>query len=241
MRAIADAHPGTFTTGAAFPNGHAAGLLALAAGARQVARGASDACIVAGVDSYIAPETLEWLEERNLLHGGGLRKNPWGFLPGEGAGALLLARAGVFERLGLTAVSSLLGFGSAFEAKGARTQTVCIGEGLTAALRAALATLPKRARVTDLYCDMNGEPGRADEYGFATLRVSEAYDPDLQCETPVDCLGDTGAASGVLFAVLAAIAAAKGYSRGTTALIHCASETGERAAATLHTPTPEER
>ena len=33
--------------------------------------GAFDACVVAGVESYLSPETLEWLEENDQLHGAG--------------------------------------------------------------------------------------------------------------------------------------------------------------------------
>jgi 3-oxoacyl-[acyl-carrier-protein] synthase-1 len=87
-----------------------------------------------------------------------------------------------------------------------------------------------------IYCDMNGEPYRADEYGFASLRVGEMYDSDCVCQTPADCLGDVGAASGVLFTVLASVAAYKGYSKGEILLVFCGSESGERSAVLLHMP-----
>ena len=70
----------------------------------------------------------------------------------------------------------MLGVGVATEAKRIKTETVCIGEGLTEAFRAALASMPVGAKVTDIYCDMNGEPYRADEFGFTALRTKEYFE-----------------------------------------------------------------
>jgi 3-oxoacyl-[acyl-carrier-protein] synthase-1 len=68
---IASRLPNRFVALATFPVGHAGGLLGLHASWRKLADGAFDACVVAGVESYLAPETLEWLEERDQLHGPG--------------------------------------------------------------------------------------------------------------------------------------------------------------------------
>ena len=65
-------------------------LLGLYASLRKMAEGVFDACVVAGVESYLDPETLEWLEENDQLHGAGRLNNAWGFVPGEAAGAALL-------------------------------------------------------------------------------------------------------------------------------------------------------
>ncbi|MGK7285192.1 hypothetical protein ACSPAB_03955 [Buttiauxella agrestis] len=53
--------------------------------------------IVVAVDSWLASESLMWLEMQHLLHGshtlyrGEARANPYGRIPGEGAAALILA------------------------------------------------------------------------------------------------------------------------------------------------------
>ena len=218
---------------AAFPSGHAAGLFALDAAVTKLAQGAFDACVVAGVDSYIEPETLEWLEENDQLHGAGPLNNAWGFIPGEGAGALLLMRHEVSERLQLAALASVLGVGAAFEPKRIKTETVCIGEGLTQAFRGALAALPDGNKVTDVYCDMNGEPYRGDEYGFTCLRTKEAFESASDFIAPADCWGDVGAAGAPLHLMLAAIAGVKGYAKGKVALAWASAEGGERGAALM--------
>ena len=218
---------------AAFPNGHAAGFLALDAAVTKLAQGALDACIVAGVDSYIEPETLEWLEKNDQLHGAGPLNNAWGFIPGEGAGALLLMRHELAETLPLAALARVLGVGTAFEPKKIKTESVCIGEGLTQAFRGALAALPDGAKVTDVYCDMNGEPYRGDEYGFTCLRTKEAFVSASDFIAPADCWGDVGAAGAPLHLILAAISGVKGYAHGRVALAWASAEGGERAAALM--------
>lgn len=236
LAAVTRRYGSLFADAALFPIGHAAGLVAFDQACRMLERGAHQACVVAGVDTYLEPETLEWIEECDQYHGAGPFNNAWGFVPGEAAGALLLVRASVAERLGLPLLARVLGSGTAFEPKRIKTETVCIGEGLTHAFRAALQGLPPAARVTDIYCDMNGEPYRADEYGFTALRTREAFERVSEFVAPADCWGDVSAAGGPLHIVLAAIAAAKGYASGPRALAWASSESGERAAALLELP-----
>lgn len=233
LKAISNKYPGVFVGIACFPNGHAAGFLALEAVVKQFAAGAIDACVVAGVDSYIEPETLEWLEECDQLHSAGPLNNAWGFIPGEAAGAALFVKGGYINRLSVDPLANLLGLGVAFEPKRIKTETVCIGEGLTQAFRAALEMMPEGTKVTDVYCDMNGEPYRADEYGFTCLRTKEYFESASDFVAPADCWGDVSAASGPLYVGLAAIAGAKSYTSGNWAFTWASSEGGERAAALI--------
>lgn len=236
--ALAGKYRDTFAAFAAFPNGHAAGLLALEAATKKLLQGEFDACVVAGVDSYLEPETLEWLEECDQLHSAGPLNNAWGFIPGEAAGAVLVMRHEFVERLRIVPLARVLGLGSAFEPKRIKTETVCIGEGLTQAFRTALQALPEGAKVTDVYCDMNGEPYRGDEYGFTCLRTKEHFESASDFTAPADCWGDVSAASGPLYIGLAAIAGAKNYANGNLAFAWASSEGGERAATVLELRRP---
>jgi 3-oxoacyl-[acyl-carrier-protein] synthase-1 len=225
-----------FVAIATFAVGHAGGLMGLSAACQRLNHGAFEACIVAGVDSYLMPETLDWLEENEQLHGAGPMNNAWGFIPGEGAGAALLLHADTLDRLGLEPLARVLSVGSAFERNRIKTQTVCIGEGLTTAFRMGLTGLPPGAQVTDVFCDMNGEPYRADEFGFACLRTREAFVSSSDFVAPADCWGDVSAATLPLTMALATIAGVKGYANGPYALLWCSSESGERGAALLELP-----
>ncbi len=205
---IATRYPGRFVAQAVLENGHAAGLLGLHASRRKMAEDAFDVCVLAGVESYLAPETLEWLEENDQLHGAGPLNNAWGFIPGEGAGAVLLATERALVRLQATPLGRVLSVGEGFEQNRIKTETICISEGLTAAFREGLSGLPADAKVTDVYCDMNGEPYRADEFGFAALRTKESFECASDFVAPADCWGDVSAASAPL-ALMLSVAASK--------------------------------
>jgi 3-oxoacyl-[acyl-carrier-protein] synthase-1 len=220
---------------AVFPNGHAAGIIALKDAARSLANGAYDVGVIAGVDSYFEPETMEWIEECDQFHGTGPLNNAWGFIPGEAAGAVLVTGVDLSPLAGASMLGRVLAVGTGFEHKRIKTETVCTGQGLTQAFHGALTGLPAGTKVTDIYCDMNGEPYRADEYGFACLRSDNRFATASEFVSPADCWGDVGAATGPLCLALAAIAASKGYARGDHALAWASSEGGERGAALIRT------
>lgn len=231
---VAERYGRLLDASARFDCGHAAALVGLDAALRKLRHDELDVCIVAGVDSYLEPETLEWLESREQLHGAGALNDAWGFVPGEGAGAVLLAGERGVAALGVQRRHGrLLGVGLAFEPKTIDSGEVCLGAGLTAALRATLDALPRGLRVSDVYCDMNGEPYRADEFGFSGLRVGTVFESLSDFVAPADCWGDVGAAGVPLHLTLAAVAQAKRYAHGALALVFASSPSGERAAALL--------
>ena len=214
-RRITDLLPKRFVAIATFQIGHAGGLIGLHATFRKLSEGSFDACVVAGVESYLSPETLEWLEQNDQLHGAGPLNNAWGFIPGEAAGAALLVSGVAVERLGMELLGQVLSVGRGFEQNKIKTETVCIGEGLTVAFREGLAGLPPGALVTDVYCDMNGEPYRADEFGFTCVRMKESFVSASDFVAPADCWGDVSAASAPLHLMLSTIAGRKAYANGS--------------------------
>ena len=228
-----------FSAFASFQNGHASGLIALQAAVQRLGHDAFDACVIAGVDSNIAPDTLEWLEQNDQLHGAGRRNNAWGFVPGEASGALLLVREKMAAKWGVSSLARIVGVGSAMEPNRIKTQTICIGEGLTLAFRNALRAVAFGEQITDVYCDMNGEPYRADEYGFTCLRTKEYFRAASDFVAPADCWGDVAAASAPLCMTLAVIAGVKRYSKGSRACVWASSEDGNRAAVILDVNRPE--
>ena len=67
--------------------GHSAGLMALEKGSKLVLNRTLEFCIIGGVDSYIDPDTLDWIEDNGQLH---TPTNAWGFVPGEAAAFCLI-------------------------------------------------------------------------------------------------------------------------------------------------------
>jgi 3-oxoacyl-[acyl-carrier-protein] synthase-1 len=216
-----------------FAVGHAAGHLALDAALKQFTASTLDVFVVAGVDSYIEPETLEWIEECDQLHGGGPLNNAWGFIPGEAAGAVLVATEEFTWRNRLPSLGEVLSVGVGREIKLIKTDAVCIGEGLTQAFRAALSALMPGEQIHNVFCDMNGEKYRADEYGFSTLRTKQHFRSATDFIAYADCWGDVGAAGVPLHIATAVISHRKRYSKGPVSFVWASSESGERGAVVI--------
>lgn len=215
--------------------GHAGGLLAIQRAGQWLESKACRVVVVAAADSYLDLDVLEWLEETGQLHGAGARNNAWGFVPGEGAAALALATRFTARELGLPVFGVVRGVGADRETKLIRTGEVCLGAGLTEAVRQATRCLEPGERLSDVYCDLNGEPYRADEYAFTVTRTRERFADPASFVAPADCWGDVGAASSLLGILLACIAGGKRYALGRSAMVWASSVGGERCAAVIAT------
>jgi 3-oxoacyl-[acyl-carrier-protein] synthase I len=210
--------------------GHAGALQGMAMAVERLGAGRAEICTVVGVDSYADPDTIEQLEENLQLLS---EKTRSGFIPGEGAGAVVLSTANARKHLRLPSLAVIRGVGTAMERRLINTDADVLGEGLSEAIAAAAG--PGAEPIDATYGDINGERYRTDEWAFALLRLS----PGLSLapyEAPSDLWGDVGAASGALGCVLAARSWARGYAPGPRALVWASSEAGLRGAAVLQRP-----
>lgn len=221
-----------------FPVGHAGGYLALDAAIKWILQDSIDACIVAGVDSYLCPETLEWLEQCEQLHGAGPLNNAWGFIPGEAAGAILITTRTNAKSLKLDSLGEIVSVGIGRETKLIKTDNVCIGKGLSSAFLAALKVFPAGQQIHNIFCDLNGETYRADEYGFTALRSKEWFLDTSDFVAPADCWGDIGAASALLHIAQSIICHRKRYGKGSLSMTWASSESGQRGAAVINAFDP---
>lgn len=213
------------------PLGHAAGVPALEAAIAALTHG-HEFCVVGGIESYFHTDTMTWLDGNRQLAGSDGRSS---FVPGEGAGFLLLSRRARRD-LGMNALASIVACATATERARIKTADLCLGEGLTAAVELAVAGLGPGERVSDIFCDINGERYRGQEWGFVCLRLARHFDDPTGYRAPADLWGDMGAASIPLFAMLACQAAARGYAKGTSSLLWAGSEAGLRGALLLRMP-----
>lgn len=213
--------------------GHASGLSAFAVATEHIRKGVLEACLVGGVDSYFHPDTMEWLDENRQLAGTVSRS---AFVPGEGAGFCLIMSAEVSKRLGLDVLARVSEVSVGREDRLIKTTDICLGEGLTSTVKSAVNKLhiPNEI-INNIICDINGERYRGEEWGFVCLRLGQYFDAPTAYQSPADCWGDTGAASGPLFAMLACQAAAGGYNTGAHTLLWASSESGLRGAIVLET------
>ncbi|MEM0962677.1 MAG: beta-ketoacyl synthase [Bacteroidota bacterium] len=216
-----------------FALGHAGGLIALQSASEWIRSGTSELCLVAGVESYFEPATMDWLEGRRQL---AVTNAPSPFIPGEAAGACLVMSDRLAARLGLSPLATVLTVANGWEDNRMGTQTVCTGEGLAATLAGAFGDLPAPRAADDVICDVNGERYRGEEWGLACLRLAPWVQDPSTYRAPADGLGDLGAAFGPVSLTLACEAGARGYANGPLTLIWSSSERGDRAAALLEIP-----
>ncbi len=218
--------------GGSTAGGHAGGMLAIYHACKTLRDGKAEFCLAGGVDTYLEPETLEWLDENEQLHSEG---NIYGFCPGEAAGFCLLTKLTTARKHGLQPLLEVVGASTAGEENKIKTETVVLGEGLGAAFRLLFEDAPIDP-VGRIICDMNGERYRGNEYGFAVIRNPGRFKDAANFETPADCWGDVGAASGPLFVSLVVEAEARNYQNAPLSLIWASSENGARAAVLLGGP-----
>lgn len=211
-------------------DGHAGGVRLLEA-AERLLRGesgpAAPAVLVGGVESYRDAAALQFIEETGRLR---TEDDPLGWIPGEGAGFLLLTTRDGAARLEATPLAALDASAAAFEPRPWYAGRATIGEGLTHALREVFAVPGAPA---ECYCDMNGESWRADEWGYAYLRTAAHHAEPLAMSHPADCWGDVGAASGPMLIALAAQRFGQRRARAARALVWAASDTSPLRAACL--------
>ena len=214
-----------------FLKGHAAGFSALTAAIETIKKGRYDACLVGGVDSYFHPDTMEWLDANRQLVGAVSRS---GFVPGEGAGFCLVMTEQACTRIGIKILACVREVGLGKETKLIKTTDMCLGEGLTATVRNAINSLHlPTEKINTIFCDVNGERYRSEEWGFVCLRLGQYFDDPAAYLSPAECWGDMGAASAPLFAMLACQAFERGYSEGSRTMLWASSESGERGVAVL--------
>ncbi|WP_342379767.1 hypothetical protein NVS55_09605 [Myxococcus stipitatus] len=173
---------------------------------------------------------MDWLDANRQLVGQGARS---GFFPGEGAGFIALASPHGLRTLRMPSLATVRGFHSGQETRLIKTDTECLGEGLAAAISGTVSCLHPKEGVDTIYCDINGERYRSEEWGFALLRTQRAFKDATAYVAPANCWGDVGAASGALLSVLAVRAWERRYARGPLALLWSSSESGLRSSVLL--------
>ncbi len=210
---------------AAVLEGHAGGVKLLLTAERLLADGVAPAVLVGGVESYRDLATLRFIERTGRLR---TEDDALGWIPGEGACFLLLTTATNAARLGVSPVVTLDAAATSIEPKPWYSGQPTIGAALTEALRAVFVSpgVP-----VETYCDLNGEPWRADEWGYVYLRTARHYVEPLALHHPADCWGDVGAASGPMLIALAAQNMMSHRSASARALVWTASDTGPLRAA----------
>jgi 3-oxoacyl-[acyl-carrier-protein] synthase-1 len=215
--------------------GHAGALLALGIATERVRAGECDLAIVGGVDSYLDADTLDWLDAAGRLSHSGRRG---GFSPGEGCGMLAIARGAACASLGLRSLGLVRDVACEQESRSADSPEGLLGEALGKAVaRACMPVARARAVLHDIYCDINGERERVDDWSFALLRGDAPFRDGTSYVMSAHQCGDLGAATPGVNVALATHAWRRRNASGPTALVWGASWAGLRGAAFLEAST----
>ena len=208
----------------ALPRGHAAAFEGLGKALASIASDKCDLCLVVAGESYLEPDTLLWLDSHKRVMATDARS---AFAPGEGAACIALGSDEARVRLGIPSLGVLRAASTAQEPNGFASGKDNLGRGLSEAIAKATANLPDDGeRIRDIYCDLNGERHRVEEWGFAALRTQRAFEDVSRYTTGSSAWGELGPASGALSVVLAVQAWQRSYARGRFALAWGSSDGG---------------
>jgi 3-oxoacyl-[acyl-carrier-protein] synthase-1 len=208
------------------------GVLSLCAEAVRLLReGRIQHAIVGGVDSHLFPAWLAPLDRAYRIRSA---RNLDGFCPGEAAAWVLLESPAKSGQRSLRPWAAIRTIASTTSTPGPTGHDA--GVGLTDVLR---QVIPARAEGPSLVvCDLNGERGRAEEWGYALSRLGRALPGPLALEHPAAILGDVGAATGAVLLAMTAHYLHTKHSERSAGVVWAASDEGERCAVLLERSSP---
>jgi 3-oxoacyl-[acyl-carrier-protein] synthase-1 len=214
--------------------GRAGGIAAIHAAAEAIRQGHTPIAIAGGAESYRDPVVLTRLDAQKRVKSA---ENLDAFIPGEGAGFLVLVSDAAAEAWGLQPLASISSAGQGFEAGHLESEAPYRGDGLAAAIGDLVRHSMPRAPFRVVYSSMNGESYWAKEWGVGALRHGAVLAPNLAIHHPADCFGDTGAAFAALASGLAAMGINDQY-RQPPCLVYASSDDGPRGAIAIDIATP---
>lgn len=183
------------------------------------------ACLILAVDSLIDARTLAWLDSQMRLK---TSETTDGLIPGEAACLTVVSRKPLTPRYLV-----VRGLGLAAEASTAINEEPFRADGLTTALKTALAEArTEMHEVAYRISDVAGESYAFEELVLAQMRNMRQTRPEQPVWHAADCIGDTGATAGLIQFAWAEQAFSRGYAPGDLAALHGSSMAfGGRAAA----------
>jgi len=206
--------------------GAASAIQAIAMARSLLAEPGVPACLILGIDSLIDARVLSWLD-----HGHRLKTSDRtdGVIPGEAACLVVASREPLSD-----APVCVHGIGVATESATLFNEEPFRAEGMKTALLGALKEAGIAMHQVDFrLSDVAGESHAFEELVLAQARLMRKVRPSQPLWHPADCVGDCGAASGLIQLAWAGEAFRRGYAPGPVAALHATSPFGLRAAAVV--------
>ena len=200
--------------------------VAMAQARALLGQGTFSRVLVAATDSLVSWPTLSHYEREDRLL---TATNSNGFMPGEGAGALLVGADG-----GADGELLCTGIGFAREAAHLESGEPLRAEGLSQAIKAALSDAGCEMHHMDFrITDLSGEQYYFKEAALALSRTLRQRKEEFDLWHPAECTGEQGAVVGAAVIAMADAACRKAFTKGPNILAHMANDAGQRAALSL--------
>ena len=179
--------------------------------------------LIAATDSLLVGQTLAYFENKERLL---TSQNSNGFIPGEGAAALVVEPATASQ--GNHLICYGLGFG--VEQAHIDSEEPLRADGLTAAIRESLGDVGCEMGDLDFrITDISGDQYYFKEASLALLRTLHKPKKEFDIWHPADCIGEVGAVMGLVMIAVLKAACEKTYSKGHCILAHLGNEDGKRS------------
>jgi len=179
--------------------------------------------LIAATDSLLVGPTLAYYEEYERLL---TSNNSNGFIPGE-AGAALVVEAGVDKQKNHLLCRGL-GFG--MESSHVYSEEPLRADGLTTAIKESLIDAGCGESILDFkITDLSGEQYYFKEASLAFSRIDRTKREEFDIWHPADCVGDVGAALGLVMVGVLKAACEKAYTKGDHILAHVGNDDGMRS------------
>lgn len=204
--------------------GHVSVAVALLQARQWIAGARMPRVLVVATDSMLSGATLADCEARDRLL---TSENSDGFIPGEGAAALLV------QPLNAHAGPQLLcrGLGFGLEHAHIDSEEPLRADGLTEAIRQSLRDAHCGEGILDFkIIDASGGQYAFKEATLAFGRLDRTKRSEFDVWHPADCIGEVGAPIGAVMIAVLKAASEKAYARGANALLHLGNDDGRRAA-----------
>jgi 3-oxoacyl-[acyl-carrier-protein] synthase-1 len=177
--------------------------------------------LIAATDSLLNRATFTHYEENDRLL---TQENSNGFMPGEGASAVLVGKPTGKPEL------RCIGLGFGVEKGHIESEEPLRADGLTLAHKAALSEAGLTMDDMDYrITDLSGEQYYFKEASLAYSRLLRLRRNNPELWHPAECTGASGAALGGICVAVARAAGEEGYAPGRAVLLHFSDDNGQRA------------
>ena len=185
-----------------------------------------DFVIIVAIDSWMLDGRINLYDQQWRIKSD---RNPTGFVPGEGAGLMLLETQTAAKARNQTPLLEVLGASVVQEANPITDDKSSSGVGLSQAIETAVAGGINNP-IKYLFSDLNGEGYRAFEWAVVHARLARLFDQNLTHVYPAETFGNLGAVGLVMSLGCFSESLEKKYAPDSNALLIVGNDAGQRAA-----------